>query len=146
MLRPIDPDDVGVAERIVEIQRAAYRVEADLIGFDAIPPLHETIGELQSQRLCWCGSFQDQTLAGVIGWTVVNGVCDIDRLAVDPPFARQGHGRLLVSHLLNHRAITVSTGTENLPAFRLYESLGFVPVGERRIANGITVTAFERYL
>ena len=50
-----------------------------------------------------------------------------------------------MSHLLNHSAITVSTGTYNFPAFRLYESLGFVPVGDREIANGITVTAFERY-
>ena len=62
VLRPIDLDDVGVAERVVEIQCAAYRVEADLIGFDAIPPLHETIRELQIQPLGWCGSFEDQIL------------------------------------------------------------------------------------
>lgn len=145
VLRPIDLDDGAVAERVVEIQRTAYQVEADLIGFDAIPPLHETVCDVQKQSLDWCGSFEDQTLVGVIGWTVVNGVCDIDRLAVDPRFARRGHGRLLVNHLINHRAITVSTGTENLPACELYESLGFTRVGEREIADGVTVTAFERY-
>lgn len=43
MLRPLDLSDPDVADRVVAIQRAAYRVEADLIGFDGIPPLHDTV-------------------------------------------------------------------------------------------------------
>ena len=45
VLRSIDLADVAVAARVVEIQQAAYRVEADMIGFDRIPPLLETIDD-----------------------------------------------------------------------------------------------------
>ena len=144
VLRTIDPSDVDVAKRVVELQHAAYRIEADLIGFNAIPPLHETVDDVQGQPLYWRGSFEDQILAGIIGWTVVDGVCDIDRLAIHPNFARRGHGRKLVSYLTDHRTITVSTGTKNLPARQLYEKFGFVRTGEREIASGAMVTTYER--
>lgn len=38
----IDPREPLVAV-IFEVQRASYRIEADLIGFDGIPPLHDTV-------------------------------------------------------------------------------------------------------
>lgn len=144
VLRSIDLHDVAVAVRVVEIQRAAYRVEADMIGFDRIPPLLEIIDDVRSVPLSWLGSFEEHTLAGIVGWTVANGVCDIDRLAVHPAFGRRRHGRQLVSHLLQHDTITVSTGTQNVPARHLYEVLGFIPTGEHEIADGVTVTTYER--
>ena len=55
--------DVAVAERVLQIQRAAYAVEAELVGYDAIPPLHETLAELQSQPLIFLGVSCDRTLA-----------------------------------------------------------------------------------
>ncbi|MFE9255560.1 GNAT family N-acetyltransferase [Streptomyces sp. NPDC006879] len=38
----------------------------------------------------------------------------------------------------------VSTGTANLPAVALYHRRGFVSVGERQVAPGVTVTLLER--
>lgn len=144
MIRPIDLSAEGVAESVVDIQRAAYRVEADLIGFDDIPPLHEDARQVRQHRLQWLGSWEGDRLVGVIGWTLDDDVCDIDRLAVHPDFARRGHGRALVGKLLKHRTITVSTGTANAPARRLYESLGFVGVAEVRIAADVTTTQYVR--
>jgi len=144
VLRSIDLNDATLAKRVVELQRAAYQIEADLIGFNGIPPLHETLDDVQTLPLYWRGSFEDHILAGIIGWTIVNDVCDIDRLAVHPRFARRGHGRKLVNSLIEQRTITVSTGTKNLPARQLYESLGFIRTGEREIASDVTVTTYER--
>ena len=144
MLRRLDPNDDAVAAEIVAVQRAAYRVEADLIGFDGIPPLHDTVADVQGHALEWLGSFEGERLAGLIGWSSTDGVCDIDRLAVDPAFARRGHGRRLVSELLHHPVIVVSTGTANTPARQLYESLGFVAEGTRPIAEDVTVTQYRR--
>lgn len=42
MLHRIDPTAPEISHRIVQIQRAAYAIEAYLIGFDRIPPLRET--------------------------------------------------------------------------------------------------------
>ena len=134
MLRRIDLNDDDVAARVVEIQQAAYRNEADLIGFDGIPPLHETVADVRRHDLCWLGSWENEDLAAIIAWTEANGVCEIDRLAVHPSFMRHGHGRALISPLLRHQLVVVSTGTANTPARRLYESLGFLPFEQRNIA------------
>jgi hypothetical protein len=45
-LAPVEPlhpaTDVKVAAELLALQIATYRVEAELIGSDAIPALHET--------------------------------------------------------------------------------------------------------
>lgn len=144
MLRPIDISDAHVAARVVAIQRDAYRVEAELIGFDGIPPLHETVEDLFTLDLHWMGSWEDRVLVAIIAWSTNADVCEIDRLAVHPDHFRRGHGRALVASLLSLPTVVVSTGTKNTPACQLYESLGFVPSGQREIAPGVSVTEFRR--
>jgi hypothetical protein len=43
----LDLCDQPTASELLELQRRAYRVEAELIGSFAIPALHETLAELQ---------------------------------------------------------------------------------------------------
>lgn len=144
MIRSFAPTEPAAAARVVEIQRAAYRLEAELMGFDAIPTLHETAQDVRGSALQWLGSFTGGRLVGVIAWQVEGTTLVIDRLAVDPSFARQGRGRALVNALPQADRIAVSTGTANAPARSLYESLGFATCGEREVAPGITVTTYER--
>lgn len=144
VLQPIDLTDDTIASRVVDIQRAAYRIEAELIGFEGIPQLHETVDDLRRLDLHWLGSWVNGQLVAILAWTLTDGNCGIDRLAVCPQSFRQGHGRALVEFLADHRVVSVSTGTANTPARNLYASLGFVPVGVREIAPGITVTELCR--
>ena len=44
VIEPLDLADPATAADVLRVQRAAYRVEAELIGFDGIPPLHEPLG------------------------------------------------------------------------------------------------------
>ncbi len=145
MLADLDPTVAAVADRIVEIQLAAYAVEAGLIGFDGIPQLSETAADVGTRTdLRWLGSFVDDRLVALIAWDRENGLTDIDRLAVDPGSARQGHGRRLVRAVPRDRDTIVSTGSENDPAVRLYQSEGFVEVGRTEIAPDIFTTQFRR--
>lgn len=145
MVVDIDPADVGVAERIVEIQRAAYAVEAQLIGFDGIPQLAESAVQVRSDdSLEWRGAFDGDLLVGVIAWVEAHGQIDIDRLAVDPSAARQGHGRQLVQSVPEGRPTIVSTGAENVPAVTLYTSMGFEHVGQTEVAPGVFLAHLSR--
>ncbi len=145
MLRPIDPTDPTTARRIVEIQLAAYAVEAELIGFGGIPQLSESTREVvQLASLTWVGAFEGDALIGLIALDETERGTDIDRLAVDPAFARQGFGRRLVQSILNQPTITVSTGARNLPAIALYEGEGFKEVGTTEIAPGVITIQFRR--
>jgi GNAT superfamily N-acetyltransferase len=144
-VQPIDVRDPEVAQRVWQLQRAAYRVEADLIGFDGIPPLHETVDDIVAARLTWLGIHDDHgRLIAALAYCLDGETCDIDRLFVDPALTRQGYGRRLVEAVLDHPRVIVSTGTANAPARRLYHSLGFADIGTREIAPGVTVTSSER--
>lgn len=144
IVEPLDLSNRADAERVLEIQKRAYRIEADLIGFDGIPPLHESLDEMMAQPLCWLGVRAGEQIVAALGYTLVDGTCDIDRLVVDSDHFGRGYASVLVGALLHHPYIIVSTGTENVPARRLYEKLGFQAVGEVEIAPGVTVTRYER--
>lgn len=146
MIREIDPGSHEIAARIVEIQRAAYAVEAALIGFDGIPQLTETVDDVRSlQDICWRGCFEGGgMLVGLIAWARLDGITDIDRLAVDPAHSRRGYGRRLVRAVPTDHTTIVSTGAENGPAIALYLDEGFGQIGQTQIAPGVFTTKFSR--
>ena len=148
MIRPLDVNDRALAERLLEIQHRAYAVEAELIGFDGIPPLQEDLDGLMSSTEHWLGRYDGDVLVGAVAYEFPDhDTVDITRLIVDPAHARRGHGRALLDHLdeLEPRPTSlVSTGTANTPAVNLYKSRGYHEDGRTAIAPGITVTQFKR--
>ena len=147
-MRIVLGSDDAVARRVVEIQSAAYAVEADPVGYDTIPPLHETVAELQSQPLILLGVSCDRTLAGVLGYRRDGDTVGIDRLAVDPVFFRRGLATKMLRELFARereaRAFTVSTGLGNQPAVSLYQRFGFRIFGEVEPAPGARVVVLQR--
>ncbi len=147
-MRIVLETDRPVAERVLEIQRAAYAVEARLVGYDAIPPLHETLVELQSQPLTFLGVSCDHVLAGVLGYRRDGDTVEIDRLAVDPSFFRRGLATKLLRELFvrerDATRFTVSTGVGNQPAVSLYERFGFGQVGFPEPIPGVRIVLLER--
>ncbi|MEV6266588.1 GNAT family N-acetyltransferase [Kribbella sp. NPDC051936] len=147
MITPLDVTDRTLAERLLTIQHAAYAVEAELIGFDGIPPLREDLDGLMSSTEHWLGRYDGNTLVGAVAYETSADTVEIDRLIVDPAHARRGHGRALLDHLdrIEPRAVSlVSTGSANIPAVNLYTSRGYATVGEVEVAPGIYITQFRR--
>lgn len=144
VLAPIDVADPATATRVLEIQRAAYAVEAGLIGSVDIPPLQETLEHVMALDLDWLGAFDDERLVGLIAWRRSADSVEIDRLAVDPEFGRRGVGRRLVQALPQGDPTTVTTGAANHPARALYYSLGFVVVGTSNPTPEVEIVHFER--
>jgi ribosomal protein S18 acetylase RimI-like enzyme len=144
----LDVSDPAIASAVLAVQRLAYRVEADLIGSDAIPPLHETLEELRASGETFLGAEIDRRLAAFVSWKVDDGTLDLHRLAVHPDFFRRGLGRALVRAAQAHAPaprVIVQTGSANEPAKALYISEGFVELDEFEPAPGIRVTRFRKY-
>ena len=147
MITPLDVTDRTLAERLLTIQHAAYAVEAELIGFDGIPPLQEDLDGLMSSTEHWLGRYDGTLLVGAIAYDLSDDTVEIDRLIVDPAHARRGHGRALLDHLdrVAPRPVSlVSTGSANTPAVALYTSRGYAAVAELEVAPGISITQFRR--
>lgn len=121
--------DRVMARRIRDLQRASYAVEAELIGFDRMPPLVEKVQDVTNLALTILGSVDGSELQGLLGYDRVGSVIDIDRLAVHPACFRRGIGRSLMEALHLREAdasrFDVSTGAENFPAVNLYRRLGY---------------------
>lgn len=137
------------AERLLAVQRGAYAAEAELMGFEGIPPLHETLAELlEAGDQLWLGRFDGPTLVGGLAWEEDGdaGVV-LSRLAVAPAAHRRGHATALLDAFdaeVAGRAVSVSTGAANAPARALYERRGFTPVGEEEISPGVALVRLLR--
>jgi ribosomal protein S18 acetylase RimI-like enzyme len=146
----LDLADPATASELLELQRAAYAVEARLIRSEEIPPLRETLAELQGCGETVLGASVDGTLAGFISWKVAGDTLDIHRLVVDPARFRAGIGSALVRKALaaneDARRAIVQTGATNEPAKALYLREGFTLVDEIEPVPGLRVARFARDL
>ena len=147
--RRLDLSDPDTLRRLWELQRAAYAVEAELIGFDGIPPLHESLRDLRDCGESFLGLDDEAGLAGAVSWTrLADGTLDICRLMVHPRAHRRGIASALLDCLDRlepaPRAV-VSTGTGNLPALALYKRRGFTPTHTRQIGPAASLTFLERH-
>jgi ribosomal protein S18 acetylase RimI-like enzyme len=139
-----------IASAVLDLQRRAYRIEAELIGSDEIPPLRESLEQLQASGETFLGAYLDGMLVGTISWRVVDGVIDLHRLVVDPGSHRAGIGTALVRAALaadpNAERAIVQTGAANEPAKQLYRREGFAEIDEIEVAPGLRVTRFAKRL
>ena len=144
----LDLDVLAVASAVLELQRASYALEAELIGDDRIPQLTETLEELRAADLEWLGVADGDGLAGAVSWRVLDdGTVDIHRLVVSPRALRRGVASALLDALdaaYPDRPMVVSTGTANEPALRLYRGRGFRTTAEREVHPGLSITELER--
>ena len=145
----LDLADPATAEAVLELQRRAYRIEAELIGSDGIPPLRETIEELQSCGETFLGALLGGEVAGAISWRFRENTIDIHRLVVDPDRFRRGVATALVRAALaaepNAKQAIVQTGAENGPATALYRREGFEHIDEIDVGDGLRVSRFVKH-
>lgn len=148
MIQDIDFRQQDIAQRALLIQKLAYRIEADLIDFDGIPQLHESIHDLQESDECFLGYFIDDLLVGMLSYALLGDTLDIGRLVVHPDYFRRGIARALVQHLerrfSNVERIVVSTGAENTPACAFYDSLGYTHIGNIILPEGVHIAQYEK--
>lgn len=152
-IQPIDFRDASLCHQAWRLQREAYEVEAALIGSRGMQALNESESELAANLTeeffgCFLETHDGSLLVGLLATERCEypagasgpGERWISRLAVATAFARRGIGRALVEHIIEHSAtgvgLRVSTGAANLPAVRLYQSVGFVIVEHTTAPDG----------
>ena len=150
MIQKIEISQAREASQILELQRLSYRIEADLIGFDAIPALHETLEQLQLCNEMFYGFLEGQQIIGAISFKLEQHTLDIYRMMVHPNHFRKGIARALIEFVMNFELgatrCIVQTGSLNSPAINLYQTLGFRKFEQREVISNLWVTIFEKIL
>ncbi|WP_232310369.1 GNAT family N-acetyltransferase [Mesobacillus selenatarsenatis] len=131
---------------VLDLQRKSYRIEADLIVTDEIPPLKETFEHLQDCGETFIGCYIEGRLAGAISFKKEGEVIDIYRMMVHPEFFRRGIAQKLIAQLeqIGYSEMIVSTGAANTPAVKLYEKLDFERQEDSVVGNGLVLANFKK--
>ena len=126
LLRELTSEDLA---RIVEIERSSFSTPWRSSTFEGL--LRRTDTDL-------IGATIEGRLVGyAITWTILDQA-ELGNVAVAPEARRRGLGRLLVEAALRRvrqrgaRECFLEVRESNVGARRLYESLGFSPIGRRR--------------
>lgn len=128
-------------------------IESACFAGDAWSPAlveSELLGETRSVLL----ASDENNVIGYCSVRVVDGVADLQRIAVLPDARRQGLGCELLEELLAKATglgatrILLEVAASNEAAIGLYESFGFEPINRRRgyYADGIDALVMERAL
>lgn len=148
MFQKLDLSSDEIAQEVYRIQKAAYRIEAELLGTDEIPPLQESYEGLQTVDELFVGFYRDLRLVGVLSYKVEGRTIDIYRLFVDPRVFRQGIGRQLLDYVDQMhdecQKMIVSTGHKNLPAIQFYTKHGFEKESEEILSENLTIINFAK--
>ncbi|AST94368.1 GNAT family N-acetyltransferase [Sutcliffiella cohnii] len=146
-IKKIDIKNRDVAKTVLNIQLASYKVEAGIIGYDDIPPLHDTIESLQHCGESFYGFYLDDELCGAISFKMEKNIMDIHRLVVHPDQFRKGIASKLLTYIYdldNIEGIVVSTATLNTPAITFYEKHGFYKEKEEKINEQLSLSFFRK--
>ena len=127
-IEPIRSEDAG---EVLTIQRAAFVSEAIIYGNPDMPPLTQTLAELEAELQTAKGwvARMDGRLVGAIRVREDDGLLLIGRIAIAPDRQGSGIGRTLLETAEAHSDATEAelfTGSLSEANIRLYESCGYV--------------------
>ncbi|MNJ37928.1 Acetyltransferase (GNAT) family protein [compost metagenome] len=148
MLIKLDVTNYDTARKMIDIQIPAYKVEAELIGYDGIPQLLDTVETMMECREKFVGYFLDGELAAFVSYEETEQEVEICRLVVHPYHFRKKIATILVEHIVetiaHGRPIRVNTGALNFSAKGLYQMFGFRQVRDVEVAPGVFITELRR--
>ncbi|WP_311243079.1 GNAT family N-acetyltransferase [Microbacterium sp. WCS2018Hpa-23] len=127
VIRPTSESDAG---EVLTLQRAAFVSEAQIYGSADMPPLTQTLPEVEAELRSSSGlsARKDGRLVGVIRFVEDDGVLLIGRIAIAPDMQGEGIGRTLLDaaeRTSTARVAELFTGSLSEANIRLYETCGY---------------------
>ncbi|MEI3845662.1 MULTISPECIES: GNAT family N-acetyltransferase [unclassified Microbacterium] len=130
-VRPIRPDDAG---EVMTLQRAAFVQEALIYGTPEMPPLTQTLEEVESElhENIGCVALDGPRMVGAVRARLDGSLLLVGRIAIAPDRAGEGIGTTLLAAVERRGAeagateAELFTGSLSEANLRLYEREGYV--------------------
>lgn len=119
------------AKAILELQKMAYQSEARLYNDFSIPPLTQTLDDIeeQFQTHIFLKALNHSAIIGSVRAYEMNGTCYIGRLIVHPDHQNKGTGKRLMSEIEKRFKKTerfeLFTGSKSEKNIRFYQRFGY---------------------
>ena len=137
-------------EEILALQYLAYRSEAQLFDDPDIPPLRQTLAELEEEfdrGVVLRAADDSGRIIGSVRAFSENGSVYISKLMVHPDRQGQGLGTALLGAVERECAAgryELFTSTRSVSNIRLYRRLGYVPFREEKINDELCFVYLEK--
>jgi len=123
-----EKEDLG---KILELQKLAFRSQAEIYNDYSIPPLIQTLEEIEQDFLTqtYLKAVINKKIIGSVRGYESNNTCYIGRLIVHPDFQNQGYGTKLMTKIesifKNVERYEIFTGYKDEKNLYLYQKLGY---------------------
>ncbi len=141
------PEDL---EAILALQKIAYRSEAELYDDFSIPPLVQTLDEIEAdfRRQLFLKAVSRGGVVGSVRAHEKNGVCFIGRLIVDPNLQNKGVGARLTAEVEKRfgraKRFELFTGSKSEKNLYFYRKLGYSEFKREALSGKLTLIFLEK--
>ena len=147
---PIELASIEDAEEILELQKLAYKSEAEIIGDFTIPPLLQTIDEIRSEfnYQIFLKVSVDNKIIGSVRCYLKKRTCYIGKLIVHPDCQNHGIGtRLLAAaekQFSTAERFELFTSCKSVKNLHIYEKCGYHCFRSRTVSDKLTLLFLEK--
>jgi GNAT superfamily N-acetyltransferase len=138
------------AGEILTLQKVAYQSEAKLNDDWTIPPLMQTLLEIEAEfeNKIFLKAVHDSRIIGSVRASLDSGTCFIGRLIVHPDHQKKGIGALLMGRIEaafpGAKRFELFTGVKSADNIRLYQRLGYREFREEDLSSKVRLVFMER--
>ncbi|MGD9209715.1 MAG: GNAT family N-acetyltransferase [Desulfobacteraceae bacterium] len=138
------------AEEILNLQKLAYRSEALLYNDWTIPPLTQSLSEIETEfeSMFFFKALNKTKIIGSVRTSYDGITCRIGRLIVHPKFQKKGIGTSLMKKIesaFSHaKRFKLFTGSKSIENIGLYQRLGYQIVREESLSLSVRLVFMEK--
>ncbi|MDE6853014.1 MAG: GNAT family N-acetyltransferase [Lachnospiraceae bacterium] len=146
-IKKAEKDDLS---EILDLQYLAYQSEARLFDNQDIPPLKQTLTDVEyeyQKGIVLKALDEDKTIIGSVRAFCDNGTVYIGKLMVHPSRQGQGIGKLLLLELEKqypNQRYELFTSTRSEKNIALYQKLGYKIFDERQVTEELRFVYMEK--
>jgi len=138
-------------EEILQLQKLAYQSEAEIYNDFSIPPLVQTLEEINEEfkNHIFLKAIKNQEIIGSVRAVQINKeTCYIGRLIVHPDFQNQCIGTKLMNEIEDVfkecRRFELITGYKSYKNIELYEKLGYKIFKTEKLTEKLNLVYLEK--
>jgi GNAT superfamily N-acetyltransferase len=139
------------AQAILDLQKLAYQSEAEIYNDYSIPPLMQTLSEIENEfnQQTFLKMTSNGTIVASVRGYEKNGVCYIGRLIVHPEYQNQGIGANMLAAIERYFSYAnryeLFTGDKSERNLYFYTKHGYRQFKQESLNNQVEIVYLEKY-